>query len=177
MLQNPETQEDVNPSSSNNAGSTTLWREIKNRSASQSRPLFAPRLIIFDTKENVAFTQTEQSKSSSAAAYSHKQNAALWDGKVDNLMDEEDLAPSATPVINPISATSPPTKDYSRWADFITWKLAGENIHLLPNFSHNAETGQLDSYSQGIEIWKMLEDGVEDGIRKYSEECDHLEVS
>lgn len=176
--QNPETQH--NESSTDAALSTplSLWREV-GRTSSQSPPSFSPRLLVIDTKENVALNRGSGSKPTTVAASKHQQNISLWGGKVELMGEEsdEDEQPSTAAAKSVFDNPSPLPTDYSRWGDFATWKLSPNNIHLLPNFSHNPETGQLDSYGQGMEVWKSLEVDVEEGIRRFAEECDRLEVN
>jgi hypothetical protein len=119
--------------------------------------------VIFDTKEN-ASVEVPQAIKDSAVKQGTQQ---LWSGKVENnVMDSEE----------DVQENKKKDRHEQTWGELINWKISSEQMHLIPNFSMNPESGQLSSYSQGLDVWKSLEEHSEDSIRKHAEECDHLEV-
>jgi Tubulin domain len=78
----------------------------------------------------------------------------------------------------------PETKQYNlddcvdTWSDFLRTRYHPRSINIIKEYERGHETSQFDAFPQGTALWKtdLFEDSFADGIRRYAEECDNLQV-
>lgn len=161
-----------------------FWREGHN---AQRQRVVTPRVLMFDLKDHwrdkfiqksndlptpkaVAGTPTQSGTSQHLLDKIEK--GVAWDGKVQRVNLGNDSSEYED------SEQSSPY-DFGHWGDYAKWRLhsADKCAFRIPNFMYNSESDELVSYGQGLGIYHKLEEIVEDGIRLYAEDCDHLEVN
>ncbi len=137
-------------------------------------------------KAVAAATPTSTSASQSQNLLDKIEKEVSWDGKVQRIIlagdnsDSEDSEPSSSTrsTRKKVKQDSEDSYDFGHWGDYAKWRLHNTEkcAFRIPNFMYNSETDELVSYGQGLGIYRKLEEIVEDGIRLYAEDCDHLEV-
>ncbi|CAL8098988.1 unnamed protein product [Orchesella dallaii] len=195
-LQDPN----INPDYETDFSHQVFWREGRNL---QKQKVLTPRVLMFDLKANWgnAFIRSskdlsEPSVVTAASSYSHPaklnkvdqaEKNISWEGKVQKVVlrndssESEDDTEPLPGTVKSVNAVKKKVKlgpyDFCSWGEYAKWRLhnADEAAFRIPNFMYNAGSDELVSYGQGLDVYNKLHENVEDGIRHYAEECDHLE--
>jgi len=152
-----------------------LWRERKGFGGSR---IFSPRVLMVDLREN--FTKSsarnenqESSKSKSVLDKEMRQAESFWDGKIEKIYTG---ANEGVDEGGPTQTKSKGLDTTCTWGDYTKCKLDESQQFSIPNFAYHSEKGELSTYSQGLDIWKLMEEDIWDGVRRYAEDCDRLQV-
>lgn len=172
----------LHPEHESTFNTLAFWREGHN---AQRQRVVTPRVLMFDLKDNwrdkfiqksndlpnpKAVTGSPAPTDASQHSLDKIEKEVSWDGKVQRIILAGDSSDSEDSKQN--------SYDYGHWGDYAKWRLHNTEkcAFRIPNFMYNSESDELVSYGQGLGIYRKLEEIVEDGIRLYAEECDHLEV-
>ncbi|ODN03551.1 Protein misato 1 [Orchesella cincta] len=196
-LQDPH----LNPEHETDFCHRVFWREGQNF---QRQKILTPRVLMFDLKDNWgnAFIRNSNDVSEPGIqpgtfAKSNqpvKQNRVdqvekniSWDGKVQTVVLRNDSSDSDEDL-DPLPGTHKSANagkkkvklgpsDFSSWGEYAKWRLhnADKAAFRIPNYMYNAGSEELVSYGQGLDVYNKIQENVEDGIRHYAEDCDHLE--
>jgi hypothetical protein len=148
-----------------------LWRETKRGSTRT----FTPRLLAIDLAENVVSRRSVEAVQQQGKKSTDNRNTQLWDGNV----EEIHLGVGGDEGGSGSFPQTPWRFEDGRdsWLDLAKWRFSAEDVYKVPNFNSNPQNPGLSNYCQGLEIWSQMEDSLSDGIRRYAEECDNLQVN